>query len=76
MPTLHFKGFSHMDHYNGPGASFVKGDKKEVSDSVAAALLSSFPDAFEAVGSAPAKPAKTAAVKSPTKRRSAKKAGS
>jgi hypothetical protein len=71
MPILKFKGFPHCDHYNGPSGRFVTGQEQEVSDSDAAYLLETFGDAFEAVGSAPSKPTKTRAVKSPTKRRAA-----
>ena len=71
MPILRFKGFNHTPTYNGPTGSWSPGDEKEISAADAARLLGTFPDAFEAVGSAPSKPAKTRAVKSPTKRRSA-----
>ena len=71
MPILLFKGFAHTDQYNGPIGRFIKGQEREVSDKDAAYLLGTFGDAFEAVGSAPSKPAKTRAVKSPTKRRAA-----
>ena len=71
MPILQFKGFAHTDLYNGPIGRFTKGQEREVSDKDAAYLRETFGDAFEAVGSAPSKPAKTRAVKSPTKRRAA-----
>jgi hypothetical protein len=71
MPVLKFKGFPHSDHYNGPAGLFVTGQEQEVSGSDAAYLLETFGEAFEAVGSAPSKPSKTRAVKSPTKRRAA-----
>ena len=74
MPTLLFKGFPHSDHYNGPIGKFTTGQQQEVSDKDAAYLLGTFGVAFEAVGSAPAKPTNTRAVKSPTKRRTAAKA--
>ena len=69
MPTLLFKGFPHSDHYNGPRASFKQGQEQDVTDGTAAYLVETFGDAFEVVGSAPAKPTKERAVKSPTKRR-------
>lgn len=71
MPTLLFKGFAHTPTYRGSTGSWSPGDEKEISPADADRLLSDFPTAFEAVGSAPSKPAKTRAVKSPTKRRSA-----
>lgn len=73
MPTLLFKGFPHSDHYNGPRAKFRQGQKQDVSDETAAYLVETFGDAFEVVGSAPAKPSKNRSVKSPTKRRSSTK---
>ena len=69
MPILRFKGFAHTPVYRGPTGDWVPGDEREVSDAASARLLEDFPGAFEAVGSAPSKPAKTSAVKSPTKRR-------
>lgn len=74
MPTLLFKGFPHMNYYNGPDVSVKAGEKVEVSKERAAYLLESFGDAFEAVGSAVAAPTKSRAVKSPTKRGGASKA--
>lgn len=74
MPILQFKGFPHADHYNGPIGRFIKGQEREVSDKDAAYLLGTFGDAFEAVGSAPSKPAKTSAVKSPKRRAAPSKA--
>lgn len=73
MQTLLFKGFPHMSVYRGPRGTWNAGDKREVSEEDATYLLETFGDAFEAVGSAPAKPAKTRAVKSPVKRRSTAK---
>ena len=73
MQTLLFKGFPHMSVYRGPQGTWNAGDKHEVSEEGAAYLLETFGDAFEAVGSAPAKPANTRAVKSPVKRRSTAK---
>ena len=71
MPVLQFRGVPHSDRYSGPIGTFTKGQKQEVSDADAAYLLETFGSAFEAVGSAPSKPTKTTAVKSPTKRRAA-----
>jgi len=51
----------------------LPGFEREVSEEDATYLVDTFGDAFEAVGSAPSKPAKTRAVKSPTKRRTAAK---
>jgi len=73
MPTLLFKGYPHMDQYNGPGVSVKAGEEVEVTAAQADYLLESFGDAFEVVGSAPAKPSKDRSVKSPTKRRSSTK---
>ena len=74
MPTLLFKGYPHMDQYNGPGVSVKAGEEVEVTAAQAAYLLESFGDAFEAVGSAVAAPKKSRAVKSPNKRGGASKA--
>lgn len=71
MPVLKFKGFPHTPTYRGPTGVWVPGDEREVSAADSARLLEDFPGAFEAVGSAPSKPTKTRAVKSPTKRRAA-----
>ena len=73
MPILLFKGFPHMDLYNGPDVSVKAGEKVEVSKERADYLLESFGDVFEAVGSAVAAPKKSRAVKSPTKRGGASK---
>lgn len=71
MPILKFKGFPHTPVYRGPSGLWATGDEKEVEAAECERLLASFGDAFEAVGSAPSKPTKTRAVKSPTKRRAA-----
>jgi len=68
MPTLRFKGFSHTAVYRGPSGTWEAGDEKEVTPSEAERLRGSFGDAFEPVASAVAKPKKSRAVKSPTKR--------
>jgi hypothetical protein len=73
MQTLRFKGFPHTGVYRGPLGTWKKGEQHEVSEEGAAYLLETFGEAFEAVGSAPAKPANTRAVKSPVKRRSTAK---
>jgi len=71
MPILRFKGFAHTPVYRGLTGLWGVGDQREVEAAEAERLLGDFPGAFEAVGSAPSKPAKTRAVKSPTKRRAA-----
>ena len=71
MPILRFKGFAHTPVYRGPSGLWGVGDQREVEAAEAARLLETFGEAFEAVGSAPSKPTKARAVKSPTKRRAA-----
>lgn len=68
MPTLRFKGFAHTEIYRGPSGSWSPGDEKEVTPEQAKQLLADYGGAFESVGSAVAKPKKSRAVKSPTKR--------
>ena len=73
MPILLFKGFPHSGHYNGPSGKFITGQQQEVSADAAAYLLETFGDAFEVVGSAPAKAKTDRAVKSPKRKKAAPK---
>ena len=56
---------------NTAGHAWREGDEHEVTTEEAERLTETFTGLFEAVGSAPSKPTKTTAVKSPTKRRAA-----
>ena len=71
MPTLRYNGHPVLKSLNTAGHAWREGDEHEVTTEEAERLTETFTGLFEAVGSAPSKPTKTTAVKSPTKRRAA-----
>ena len=71
MPILRYNGHPVLKSLNTSGHAWREGDEHEVSTEEAERLTETFAGLFEAGGSAPSKPAKTRAVKSPTKRRAA-----
>ena len=73
MPVLRYKGHPVLTVFRNRSGEWTEGDEVEVSEADAEYILGGYPDLFEVVGAAPAKPAKDRAVKSPKRKPVAKK---
>ena len=65
MPILRYTGHPKLKSLNTSGHAGWEGDEHEVTTEEAERLTETFPDLCAAGGSAPVKPPKTRAVKSP-----------
>ena len=71
MPILRYNGHPVLKSLNTSGHAWREGDEHEVTTEEAERLTETFKGLFVAVGSAPSKPTRTTAIKSPTRRRGA-----
>jgi hypothetical protein len=76
MPILRYNGHPKLKSLNTSGHAWREGDQHEVTTEEAERLTETFGGLFSAVGSAPVKPPKTRAVKSPSRRAAPSKAKS